>query len=98
MIHSREMAEALGQVFDLDHGEEIMLTLESANTYLDRRRKALAFFETIPDAQVDLADWVREDHYAEHFQLPVEGAIRLSRRGSALSRADARPWSPGPRA
>jgi len=53
-----------------------MLTTESAKTYLDRRCKALKFFESIPDAQVDLADWVREDHYAEHFQLPVEGAIK----------------------
>ena len=53
-----------------------MLTTESARTYLARRRAARKFFEAIPDAQVDLADWVREDHYADHFQLPVEGAIQ----------------------
>ena len=53
-----------------------MLTTESARTYLARRRAARKFFEAIPGAQVDLADWVREDHYADHFQLPVEGAIR----------------------
>ena len=53
-----------------------MLTTESARTYLARRRAARKFFESIPDSQVDLADWVREDHYAEHFQLSVEGAIQ----------------------
>ena len=53
-----------------------MLSQEPAKVYLARRRAARKFFEAIPDAQVDLADWVREDHYADHFQLPVEGAIQ----------------------